>query len=53
MRTIRTYAPGRTELAGNHTDHQGGRVVAGAVSCGIEMALSANGSSSRSRQYAS
>ena len=43
MRTIRTYAPGRTELAGNHTDHQGGRVVAGAVSCGIEMALSANG----------
>ena len=23
--------PGRTELAGNHTDHQGGRVLAAAV----------------------
>ena len=43
MSVVRAYAPGRTELAGNHTDHQGGRVVAGAVSCGIEMALSANG----------
>ena len=34
---VRAFAPGRTELAGNHTDHQGGRVVAAAVSCGIEM----------------
>ena len=24
-------APGRTELSGNHTDHQHGRVLAGAV----------------------
>ena len=24
-------APGRTELSGNHTDHQRGRVLAGAV----------------------
>ena len=25
------FVPGRTELAGNHTDHQGGRVLAAAV----------------------
>ena len=28
---IRISVPGRTELAGNHTDHQGGRVLAAAV----------------------
>ena len=38
--SIYAYAPGRTEIAGNHTDHQGGRVIAAAVSCGIEMELS-------------
>lgn len=37
MMEIRAYAPGRTELAGNHTDHQGGRVIAAAVDCGVEM----------------
>ena len=39
------FAPGRTEIAGNHTDHQGGRVIAAAVSCGVDMELQANGSS--------
>jgi galactokinase len=29
------FAPGRTELAGNHTDHQKGRVLAAAVDLGI------------------
>ena len=29
------FAPGRTELAGNHTDHQKGRVLASAVDKGI------------------
>ena len=28
---LRLAVPGRTELAGNHTDHQGGRVLAAAV----------------------
>lgn len=41
---VRTYAPGRTELAGNHTDHQGGRVIAAAVSCGVQMEARPNGS---------
>lgn len=31
----RFFAPGRTELAGNHTDHQNGRVLAAAVDVGI------------------
>ena len=43
-RIVRTYAPGRTELAGNHTDHQGGKAVAAAVDCGITMTVSENGS---------
>ncbi len=29
---VRAWAPGRTEIAGNHTDHQGGRVVSAAIS---------------------
>ena len=29
------FVPGRTELIGNHTDHQKGRVLAAAVSAGI------------------
>ena len=45
MRSVRAYAPGRTELAGNHTDHQGGRVIAAAVSCGIAVEARRNGTS--------
>lgn len=37
------FAPGRTELAGNHTDHQKGRVIAAAVNRGLYAACSANG----------
>lgn len=37
MEEVRAFAPGRTELAGNHTDHQGGRVLAAAVDCGVLM----------------
>lgn len=33
MREI--FVPGRTELAGNHTDHQNGRVLAAAVDMGL------------------
>lgn len=40
MTSVYSFASGRTELAGNHTDHQGGRVVAAAVSCGTSMELS-------------
>jgi len=36
-------APGRTELSGNHTDHQRGRVLAGAVNLDMEAAVRENG----------
>ena len=36
------FAPGRTELAGNHTDHQKGRVLASAVDKGIHAEVEPN-----------
>ena len=36
-------APGRTELSGNHTDHQHGRVLAGAVNLDMLAAVRTNG----------
>ena len=36
-------APGRTEIAGNHTDHQRGRVLAGAVNLDTVAAVRING----------
>ena len=41
--TVRAFAPGRTELAGNHMDHQGGRVVSAAVTQGTEALARPNG----------
>lgn len=38
------FVPGRTELAGNHTDHQQGRVLASAVDRGLYAVYEANGS---------
>ena len=37
-------APGRTEISGNHTDHQRGRVLAGAVNLDTVAAVKLNGS---------
>ena len=36
------FVNGRTELAGNHTDHQNGRILAGAIDLGIRARVSAN-----------
>ena len=38
-------APGRTEIGGNHTDHQRGRVLAGAVNLDTRAAVRRNGES--------
>ena len=38
-------APGRTELGGNHTDHQHGRVLAAAVELDTRAAVALNGTS--------
>ena len=37
------FAPGRTELAGNHTDHQKGRVLASSVDMGMTARVTPNG----------
>lgn len=37
------FTPGRTELAGNHTDHQRGRILASAVDRGLYARCQANG----------
>ena len=39
-------APGRTEISGNHTDHQRGRVLAGAVNLDTVAAVRVNGTDS-------
>ncbi len=36
-------APGRTEIGGNHTDHQHGRVLAGSVNLDVIAAVAPNG----------
>ena len=33
--SITIFTPGRTELSGNHTDHQQGRILASAVDLGL------------------
>ena len=38
------FAPGRVELAGNHTDHQNGRILASAIDLGIYANCEANNS---------
>lgn len=38
------FVPGRTELAGNHTDHQMGRILASAVDLGLYAVCEKNGS---------
>ena len=40
---VRAFAPGRVELAGNHLDHQGGRVVSAAVTQGTQVLARPNG----------
>lgn len=37
------FTPGRTELAGNHTDHQKGRILASAVDLGLYARYEENG----------
>lgn len=33
---LQMHAPGRSEIAGNHTDHEGGHVIAGALDVAID-----------------
>ena len=42
-RRARGFAPGRTEIAGNHVDHQGGTVLTAALARGVEATACENG----------
>ena len=42
-KVLAVRAPARSEIAGNHTDHEGGRVIAGALDKSIECLCAANG----------
>ena len=42
-KTLCVRAPGRTELAGNHTDHEGGHVIAAALDRDVFGTFRANG----------
>ena len=48
-RLLAVHAPGRSEIAGNHTDHEGGHVIAGALDVAIDGAAAANSTSSTVR----
>ena len=41
--TLEVISPGRTEIAGNHTDHEGGHVIAAAVDRAVVGLSRANG----------
>lgn len=43
MEEMSFFVPGRTELGGNHTDHQGGCILGGALSLGISALAHRNG----------
>ncbi len=42
-RAVAVSAPARSEVAGNHTDHEGGHVIAGALDASVEGVARANG----------
>ena len=50
-RLLAVHAPGRSEIAGNHTDHEGGDVIAGALDVSIDGACALNGTPSMVRLY--
>ena len=43
--TLAVTSPGRTEIAGNHTDHEGGHVIAAAVDRAVHALVRANDAS--------
>ena len=50
-RTVVVHAPGRSEIAGNHTDHEGGHVIAGALDVAVTGVAVPNGT--RTMRHAS
>ena len=42
-RAVYVHAPGRSEIAGNHTDHEGGHVIAASLDVAVDGIAVANG----------
>ncbi|MBE6469698.1 MAG: galactokinase [Coriobacteriaceae bacterium] len=42
-RLLHVHAPGRSEISGNHTDHEGGHVIAGSLDVAVDGIAVANG----------
>ena len=42
-RLLHVHAPGRSEISGNHTDHEGGHVIAAALDVAVDGLACANG----------
>ena len=42
-RTLHVHAPGRSEISGNHTDHEGGHIIAAALDVAVDGIACANG----------
>lgn len=42
-KVLAVHAPGRSEISGNHTDHEGGHVIAGALDVAVDGVAVANG----------
>lgn len=40
---LSVHAPGRSEIAGNHTDHEGGHVIAAALDVAVDGVAASNG----------
>lgn len=42
-KVVYVHAPGRSEISGNHTDHEGGHVIAGSLDVSVDGIAVANG----------
>ena len=42
-RVLHVHAPGRSEISGNHTDHEGGHVIAAALDVAVDGLARPNG----------
>ena len=42
-RMLHVHAPGRSEISGNHTDHEGGHIIAAALDVAVDGIARANG----------
>ena len=49
-RLLHVHAPGRSEISGNHTDHEGGHVIAAALDVAVDGLAWTHWTSARTRR---